>query len=146
VENLDRIAAPLPPVPVAPPIADAAIFRALDGLSAHQPLNRATGGVHAAAFCTRDGDIVLVREDVGRHNALDKVIGALARAGMDPAQGFLLLSSRCSYELVEKTVLAGCPTLVTISTATTLAVDRATQAGLTLLALARPDAVLQMTP
>jgi FdhD protein len=146
VENLERIAAPLPPLPESPPLVDAAIFRALDGLSAHQPLNRATGGVHAAAFCTRDGEIVLAREDVGRHNALDKVIGALARTGIDPAEGFLMLSSRCSYELVEKTVLSRCPALVTISTATTLAVDRALQAGLALYALARPDAALRMLP
>jgi FdhD protein len=145
IENLERIAAPLPKLPKFPPISDAALFRALDGLRVNQPLHNATGGVHAAAFCTRDGDIVLAREDVGRHNALDKVIGALARGGIDPAQGFILMSSRCSYELVEKTVLARCPVLVTISTATTLAVDRAAQAGLTLFALARPDAILQMT-
>ena len=146
IENLERITAPLPQLALAPPLADEAIFRALEGLSVNQPLHNATGGVHAAAFCTREGDMVVAREDVGRHNALDKVIGVLARGGIDATRGFILMSSRCSFELVEKTVLAGCPALVTISTATTLAVDRATQAGLALYALARPDAILRMTP
>ena len=108
----------------------------------HQPLSRATGAVHAAAFCTSDGRIVAAREDVGRHNALDKLVGALALDGVDPATGFILLSARCSYELVQKTVRAGCPMLVTISAPTSLAVERAVAAGLTLVALARADNAL----
>ena len=119
-----------------------AIAAALAALGDHQPIGRATGAVHAAAFCAATGDILCVREDVGRHNALDKLVGALARAGIDPASGFILLSARCSYELVEKTVRAGCPVLVTISAPTSLAAERAAAAGLTLVALARADSAL----
>ena len=145
LENLDQVARPLPPVTAALDVPDAALFAALENLRHHQPLNALTGGTHAAAFCDPAGAVRLAREDVGRHNALDKLIGALARSGVSPATGFFLLSSRCSYELVEKTVLAGCPLLVTISTATTLAAARAAAAGLRLVVLARPDAMLEMT-
>jgi len=146
MENLEQIARPLPRITAEIDIDPKALFSALDHLREHQPLNTATGGAHVAAFCALDGTILCAREDVGRHCALDKLIGALARSGRHPADGFFLLSSRCSYELVEKTVIAGCPLLVTISTATTLAADRAEAAGLTLIALARPDAMLQITP
>jgi FdhD protein len=142
IENLEQALRPLPPL-AATSRADApAIFRALEGLRAHQPLNAATGAVHAAALCGADGAIRLAREDVGRHNAFDKLIGAMLRAGADWDGGFALLSARCSYELVEKAVLAGCPLLVTISMATSLAVERAAEAGLRLIALARPDSML----
>lgn len=144
LENLEQIARPLPPISTQLDVAPAAIFSALEALFDHQPLNKATGGAHAAAFCAPDGTILQAREDVGRHCALDKLLGALAKANVSPASGFILLSSRCSYELVEKTVLAGCPLLVTISTATTLAADRAKAAGLTLIALARRDAMLRL--
>lgn len=144
LENLEQVARPLPPVMAVLAVADAALFAALGDLRRHQPLNALTGGVHAAAFCDLEGRVLLVREDVGRHNALDKLIGALARAGVAPATGFFLLSSRCSFELVEKTVLAGCSVLVTISTATTLAATRAATAGLRLVVLARPDAMLEV--
>ena len=128
-------------------ITQAAVFAALEGLRAHQLLNAATGAVHAAAACTPDGSVRLAREDVGRHNAFDKLIGAMLRAemacdGIDWEGGFALLTSRCSYELVEKAVLAHCPLLATISAPTSLAVERAAAAGLPLVALARPDALL----
>jgi FdhD protein len=144
LENLEQVARPLPPVTAVLEVADAALFAALGHLRRYQPLNALTGGVHAAAFCDVRGNVRLVREDVGRHNALDKLIGALARARISPTTGFFLLSSRCSFELVEKTVLAGCPLLVTISTATTLAATRAAAAGLRLVVLARPDAMLEV--
>lgn len=142
IENIAQALRPLPPLTARIRTDRAAIAAALAALRDQQPLGQATGAVHAAAFCSPTGDIRLVREDVGRHNALDKLIGALARAGIDPAAGFVLLSARCSYELVEKTVRAGCPMLVTISAPTSLAAQRAAQAGLTLVALARPDSAL----
>ena len=144
MDNIEEVLRPLPLVTARIATDRAAIARALASLGDHQPLSRATGGAHAAAFCGTDGAILCVREDVGRHNALDKLIGALARDGADPAAGFILLSARCSYELVEKTVRAGCPMLVTISAPTTLAVERAVQAGLTLVTLARRDNALVM--
>ena len=144
IDNLEHALRQLPPVSAAPGIADHAIFAALDRLGDHQPLNRATGAVHAAARCSADGSILDVREDVGRHNAFDKLIGAMARSATGWDGGFALLSSRCSYELVEKAALSGCPTLVTISAATDLAIARARSCGLRLMVLARPDAVLSV--
>lgn len=142
VDSVAEALRPLPPVVANPSTSRAAITRALHDLDGHQPLNHATGAVHAAAFCNPEGAILTVREDVGRHTALDKLIGATARANMSMTTGFVLLSARCSFELVEKTVRAGAPALVTISAPTSLAVDRAKHAGLTLLALARADSVL----
>ena len=144
MENLEEVMRPLPKVaPHDPPTANA-VFRALDELRLHQPLHNATGAVHAAAFADRMGRVLYAREDVGRHNALDKLIGCLARAGQAAGDGFILTSSRCSYEMVEKSVRAGATALVTISAPTSLAVNRAEEAGLTLIALARPDAALLM--
>lgn len=143
IESLEQALRPLPVLPPAPPPAPAALFRALAAMRDHQPLNRATGGVHAALACAADGSVSLAREDVGRHNAFDKLIGAMARERRGWAGGFALLSSRLSFELVEKAVLAGCPTLVAVSVPSALAVSRAAAAGLRLIALARPDAVLE---
>lgn len=145
LDSLEQVMRALPPITARAMATRSALFSALDSLRDHQPMNTATGAVHGAAFCTNDGAIYMVREDVGRHNALDKLIGALARQGASPATGFFLLTARCSYELVEKTITAGCPMLVTISAPTTLAVDRARAHGLTLIALARPDAMLVTT-
>lgn len=142
IENLEQAMRPLPIVPQGPTAPDAAIFRALDALAGHQPLNSVNGAMHAAALCDAHGAIRLVREDVGRHNALDKLVGAMARQGLDWDGGFALVSSRCSYEMVEKAALARCPMLVTISAPTDLALARARDAGLRLVSLARADAFL----
>jgi FdhD protein len=142
MENIEQVLRPLPKVTARIRTSRGAIASALASLRDWQPLGRATGAVHAAAFCNPGGKILCVREDVGRHNALDKLVGALARAATDPGTGFMLLSARCSYELVEKAVRAGCPMLVTISAPTSLAVERAAAAGLTLVTLARADSAL----
>lgn len=143
LENLEQVMRPLPRVTAGSMASDAAIFAALAALGERQPLGQATGAAHAAALCDAAGSIRLVREDVGRHNAFDKLIGAMLQDGLAWDGGFALLSSRCSYELVEKAVLADCPLLVTISAPTSLALDRAAEAGLALVVLARPDSVLR---
>ena len=142
IENLEQALRPLPSVSRQAALNPAAIFVALGGMRAAQPLNGMTGAVHAAMACNADGRILIAREDVGRHNAFDKLIGAMLRSATAWDGGFALLSSRCSYELVEKAALAGCPTLVTVSAATTLAMQRAAEAGLELISLARPDSFL----
>lgn len=142
LENIAQVMRPLPPVEAHCDADDSAIFRARAALAENQPLNRRTGAVHAAALAAPDGAIRIVREDVGRHNALDKLIGAMARGGLGWDGGFALMTSRCSFELVEKAVTAGCPLLVTISAPTSLALDRARAAGLRLVVLARGDTML----
>lgn len=142
LESIEQVMRPLPRIEPGFRTTAAAVRRALADLPGRQVQGSATRATHAAAFCAADGAILCIREDVGRHNALDKLFGALARQGFDPASGFALVSARCSYELVEKTVRAGCPMLVAISAPTTLAAERARAADLTLLALARHDTML----
>lgn len=142
VDSIAEALRPLPRVTTNIATSPAAIASALEALPALQALNRATGAVHSAAFCAPDGTILCSREDVGRHNALDKLIGAMGRAGAPTDAGFILLSARCSFELVEKTVRCGASMLVTISAPTSLATTRAKSAGLTLCALARRDSML----
>ena len=145
IENLDQAMRPLARLPDRARPETGAIFAALERLQGRQALNARTGGVHAAALCGADGAIRLVREDVGRHNGFDKLIGAMLRGGLEWEEGgFALLSSRCSYELVEKAVLAGCPLLATISAPTSLALERAREANLPLVVLARPDGMLEV--
>ena len=142
LESIEEVLRPLLAVEAQLSVDSSAVRRALNDLSSFQLEGRRTGAMHAAAFCQTDGAILLAREDVGRHNALDKLVGALARADIDPASGFALVSARCSYELVEKAARAGCAMLVAISAPTTLAVARAHGAGMTLIALARDDSML----
>ncbi|OON63241.1 sufurtransferase FdhD [Massilia sp. KIM] len=118
-------------------IDPAALHRAMAALGTRQRLHQATGAVHAAGWAAPDGELLCVREDVGRHNALDKLVGALARSGMDAGAGFALVTSRASYEMVQKAARAGMPLLAAISAPTAMAVRLADQAGLTLAGFVR---------
>ena len=120
-------------------LTPAAIRNALAQIERHQPLNRLTRSVHAAAWCDRDGRILAAREDVGRHNALDKLIGARLRAGHGASEGFMLITSRTSFEMVEKAAIFGAGALVSISAPTSLAIERAHALSLTLVCVARED-------
>lgn len=142
IESIEAVLRPLPKLTRHCDISPEAIHRGLAAMRAGQVLGGETAATHAAAFCDASGELVALREDVGRHNALDKTIGALARAGRNCGDGFLIVTSRCSYELVEKTVRAKCPLLVAISAPTDLAVRRAQAAGLALAVVARDDAML----
>ena len=141
IAGLEQVRRPVAGTPPRPEVTREALFAALAGLRAHQPLTAATGAAHAAAACDPCGGIVAACEDVGRHNALDKLIGTLALAAR-PLDGFLLVTSRISFEMVDKALVARAPLLCGISAPTSLAIDHARAHGLTLVALARADAML----
>jgi FdhD protein len=137
-ESLDQVLRPMNALPApAWQLAPAALARATGALGGSQALGQQTGATHGAAWCTPEGEIVHVREDVGRHNALDKLIGALVRAEVDGGQGFALITSRASVEMVQKAATAGIPVLAAVSAPTTLAVQTADRLGLTLIGFAR---------
>ncbi|QGN31992.1 formate dehydrogenase accessory sulfurtransferase FdhD [Microlunatus sp. Gsoil 973] len=134
---LGRAAKPLEP---GPEIAAELIAEAPDLLRSRQQLFAGTGGVHAAGLLTTAGDLICVREDVGRHNAVDKVVGHALRSELLPLRDCLLVvSGRASFELTQKAVMAGIPALVAVSAPSSLAVDLADRAGLTLVGFARGD-------
>jgi FdhD protein len=114
-----------------------AVWRATSALIERQPLNHETHAVHGAAWAAPSGELHFVREDVGRHNALDKVLGALARAGISAGDGFVVVTSRASFELVQKAAVFGVPILAAISRPTGLAVRMADAAGMALVGLVR---------
>ncbi|GAA0673746.1 FdhD protein [Sphingomonas insulae] len=139
IASLEQLVRPVTRRPPRPAVTAGAIFAALGSLRDHQRLNVATGAVHAAAAASAAGGIVAAFEDVGRHNALDKLIGHQATTA--PA-AFTLVTSRISFEMVDKALVSGTPLLVGISAPTSLAIEHARDHGLTLIALARADAML----
>nr|WP_254220349.1 formate dehydrogenase accessory sulfurtransferase FdhD [Burkholderia multivorans] len=118
-------------------LAPDALARAAHALPAHQTLTQLTGGLHAAAWCDATGAIRMAFEDVGRHNALDKLIGSLVLSRAEPTDGFVFLSSRASYELVRKAARVGIPMVATISAPSSLAIEIAKAAGLRLVSFCR---------
>jgi FdhD protein len=139
IESLEEAVRSLPRVPDGGIFTPAEIMRALESLAPHQQLNWQTRAVHAAAFWHPDRGLVAVREDVGRHNALDKLAGALLGAGIARDGGMVVLTSRVSVEMVQKTAVIGAPLIVAVSAPTALALRSAEAAGITIAAVARGD-------
>jgi len=137
-ENIEQALRNPSPVSHSVKVSQAALQQAVSDLEAHQPLQSETGATHGAAWCGLDGIILHLREDVGRHNALDKLIGSLVRAGFDPAAGYVLVSSRASYEMVYKTAAVGIELIMAVSAPTSLAVEFAERSGVSLVGFARP--------
>lgn len=136
-ESLQQAIRPISKVAKTPLIDGSAVETAIAQLRQCQPLQSLTGAFHGAAWCNLDGSIVMLREDIGRHNALDKLLGALQRQQTDLTTGFALVSSRASYEMVHKASSCGVSTLVAVSAPTGLALDLARQSGLNLIGFAR---------
>jgi FdhD protein len=137
-ENIEQALRQPAPVDHSVEVSNKALQKAVTSLNAHQPLQAVTGATHGAAWCNLAGDIIGLREDVGRHNALDKLIGSLYRQGFDPTEGFVLISSRASYEMIYKAASVGMEVIVAVSAPTTLAVEFAERSGVTLVGFARP--------
>jgi FdhD protein len=133
----EQFGANKPPRATVTAIAPAAIGRAMAQLASLQTLQQATGAVHAAAWCNAQGDVQWLREDVGRHNALDKLIGALAHHDIAAATGFVTITSRASFEMVQKAAMVGVPVLAAVSAPTGLAVSTARRLGLAVVGFAR---------
>lgn len=139
-ESLEQVEPPLPLlVPCITPLSPPAIAAALREMPSHQALQQRTGATHAAAWCSLDGQVRIVREDVGRHNALDKLVGAMVGSGVDARDGFCCITSRASVEMVRKAVSAGITALIAVSAPTSRAVATARRAGLALAGFARRD-------
>lgn len=139
VETLPEVLRPVDPVPAGTPLAIGAVLAAMRAMRARQTLHDRTGATHAAGWAGADGAVALVREDVGRHNALDKLIGALARQAMPAGGGMVLVSSRASFEMVQKTAAARVGVLAAVSAPTALAVRLADSAAIALLGFMRHD-------
>ena len=139
IDSLEAANRALPQVPRGVRFQAREVGAAAEALRGAQPLHDRTRAVHAAGFLQPGRGLVLAREDVGRHNALDKLIGALCRAGIDPATGAIVLTSRISMELIQKAAMAQCPVIIGVSAPTAHAVRLAEGAGITLAAFARGE-------
>lgn len=139
IESIAEAVRPPAVVPQGQSFTPEQIMAAMQAIAPLQSINLQTRAVHAAAFWSPPGNIVALREDVGRHNALDKLAGALARSRTDPHGGLVLLTSRVSVEMVQKAAAIGAPVLIAVSAPTALAVRSAEAAGITLIAIARQD-------
>ncbi len=139
IESIGEALRPVPRVPRGCAFAPEDIAAAMAALPRHQPLGRETRAVHAAALWQPSAGILALREDIGRHNALDKLIGAAERGGIAIAASMLLLTSRISVELIQKAAMAGATVVVAISAPTALAIRTAEGAGMTLIGIARDD-------
>lgn len=138
IDSIEEAVRPLPYLAQTDNVFSAAeVTGATQALRAHQPLHDQTNAMHAAGFFRPGEDVLMTREDVGRHNALDKLIGALARADIGAADGAMVITSRVSIEMVQKCAMAGCAVLIAVSAPTAHAVRLANQAGMTLVALAK---------
>jgi FdhD protein len=137
IDSLSQVRRSLPPVRAPSGFRTDGVARALEDIKGSQALTQRTGAAHAAAWCSLDGGLLALREDVGRHNALDKLIGTMARTGLRSDAGFLLLTSRVSMEMAQKAAMAGIGLLAGMSAPTLAAIEAADHAGMTLLAFAR---------
>ena len=139
VDSLDAAMRPVPATRATARVSRAAITRAMAALPGEQRINRYNGATHAAGWATADGTLVAVREDVGRHNALDKLAGALAKLDRQDDGGFVVVTSRCSYEMVQKAAAIDAAAIAAVSAPTSLAIETAEQAGLALVAFVRDN-------
>lgn len=139
VEKLDQAIKSLEEVVSDTKFMPSTLHDAMQKLKEKQHLNKETGALHAAAFADAKGNILAVREDIGRHNALDKLIGHLIREKIDASQGFAMITSRCSFEMVQKCAIAGIPVIAAVSATTELATKLAEEAGISLATFVRKD-------
>ncbi len=139
LEALDQAMREPPRVPDGCRFTAAAVRDAMESLGPAQLLNQTTRAMHAAALYVPGEGLVALQEDVGRHNALDKLAGALARTGVDPARGMVIMTSRVSVELIQKAAVMGAAVLCAVSVPTALAIRVADAAGITIAAIARGD-------